>query len=184
MKIILICLVLLSASQSTDKPYELKDEAPGMALKQFRANHKRAECSRLTPRRTRCRIYDGVSFAGVIATSFKGCALPECDAQGITANFFDERLIDLSYGVAPFSSAEIISSLKQKFGEPTESNKPSATWRNSVGYLSVSEITLPGSNGVAKPIATIIESALNDKGGSKDTLELGASKFYYAASAK
>src|SRR5580704_3233279 len=113
MKPLLLLVLILSTSRSTDQPYELKGEAPGMTLKQFRANHKHAECSNATARQTRCRVYDGVSFAGVVAMSFKGCALPECDAQGITASFFDGRLVDLSYGVAPFSSGEIISALKK-----------------------------------------------------------------------
>ncbi len=184
MKPLLFLLVLLSTSQSADKPYELKGEAPGMTLKLFRANHNGAECFNLTARHTRCRVYDGVSFAGVTAMSFKGCTLPECDAQGVTASFFDGLLVDLSYGVTPFHAGEIISVLKKKFGEPSESTKPSATWKNSVGYLSVSEITLPAPDGHAKPIATVIESTLNDRGGSKDTLILGAKTPPYAASAK
>jgi hypothetical protein len=110
-----------------------------------------------------------VSFAGVPAFSFKGCASLECDAQGISAEFVDDQLVYLSYGVRPFSTKEIITALKSKFGTPTEETEKSATWRNSVGYLWVDEVSVPGRNGVgAMEIATAIVSALNDKGQNKD----------------
>jgi hypothetical protein len=168
MKPLLILVVLLSTPQSIDQPYELKGEAPGMTLKQFRANHKNAECSNRTARQTSCRVYDAVSFAGVTAMTHKGCALLECSAQGISANFIDGRLVYLSYGVSPGASEEIIETLKKKFGEPSESTKHSATWRNSVGYLFVSETVVRGPGGSAKDIATGIASSLNDRGEGKD----------------
>jgi hypothetical protein len=167
MKAMLI-LLLLSASRLADQPYELKGEAPGMTLKQFRANHKHAECSERTAHQTNCRVYDGVSFAGVTAMTYKGCSLPECDAQGIFADFVDGRLVYLSYGVSPFNAPEIVATLTKKFGEPNESTKPAAIWRNSVGYLSVSELVVPGPNGSKKYIATRIDSSLNDRGEGKD----------------
>jgi len=168
MKTLLILALLLTASQSIDQPYELKGEAPGRTLKQFKANHKHAECSNRTAHQTTCRVYDGVSFAGVTAATYKGCALLECSAQGILANFVDGRLVYLVYGVSPGSAARIIAVLKPKFGEPTETNGKSATWKNSVGYLSVSEVVVPGSDGSPKDIATNVISAVNDSGQSKD----------------
>lgn len=168
MKPLLVLVVLLGTSQSTDRPYELKGEAPGMTLKQFRANHKGAECSNRTGRQTNCRVYDGVSFAGVTAMTYKGCTSLECSAQGISANFVDGRLVYLSYGVSPGASEEIIVTLKKKFGEPSESTKRSATWRNSVGYLFVSETVVPGPDGSTKDVATNVASSLNDRGRDKD----------------
>jgi hypothetical protein len=120
MKSLVILALLLAASQPSDQPYELKGEAPGTTLKQFKTNHKRAECTNRTAHQTACRVYDGVSFAGVTATTYKGCALLECSAQGISANFVDGRLVYLVYGVSPGSAARIIAVLKPKFGEPTE----------------------------------------------------------------
>jgi hypothetical protein len=168
MKPPLILVALLSTSQLADQPYELKGEVPGMTLKQFRANHKHAECSNRTAHQMSCRVYDGVSFAGVTAVTYKGCASLECSAQGIVADFFDGRLVYLLYGVSHGASEEIIATLKKKFGEPSESTKRSATWRNSVGYLAVSETVVPGPDGSARDIATSIPSSLNDRGQRKD----------------
>jgi hypothetical protein len=168
MKSLLLLALLLSASQASDQPYELKGEAPGMTLKQFRADHKHAECSNRTAHQINCLVYDGVSFAGVTATTYKGCALPECSAQGISANFVDGQLVYLSYGVIPGNSEEIIAILKKKFGEPTESTERSATWRNSAGYLYVSETVVLGTDGSPRDLATTIVSALNDRGEGKD----------------
>ena len=166
---LILATLLLGALQSTtDRPYELKGEAPGTTLKQFKANHKHAECSNPTTRQTTCRVYDGVSFAGVTAIAYKGCALLECSAQGIFANFVDGRLVYLQCGVNPFSAKEIIGVLKAKFGAPTEATERSATWRNSVGYLSVSETFVPRQDGPPQDIATNITSAVNDKGQGKD----------------
>ena len=167
MKSLLILVLLLSTSQSTDQPYELKGEAPGMTLKQFKANHRHAECYNPTAHQTHCRVYDGVSFAGLTALAYKGCALRECALQGINADFVDGRLVMLMYGVAPFVD-QVIMALKVKFGEPTESTKDSATWRNSIGYLTVSYDTAPCPNGSVKHLATSITSSLNDRGGGKD----------------
>jgi hypothetical protein len=102
-----------------------------------------------------------------MAETFKGCASLECSAQGIFANFVDGRLVHLSYGVNPFAS-EIVVELKKKFGEPTESANGTFTWRNSVGYLTVTNITAPGPNGSVKYLATIVTSSLNDRGEGKD----------------
>jgi hypothetical protein len=166
---LIFAALLLGASQSaTDQPYELKGEAPGITLKQFKANHKHADCSNRTSHLTSCRVYDSVSFAGVGSLSSKGCLLTECSAQGIFGNFVDGQLVYLMYGVNPASSRTIIGALKSKFGEPTETTERSATWKNSVGYLSVSETSIPGSDGRPRNIATSIVSALNDGGRTKD----------------
>jgi hypothetical protein len=168
----LLCIIaalLCSVAQSaTDQPYELKGESPGMTLMQFKSNHKHAECSNRTSNRISCRVDDGISFAGITAMTHKGCATLECSAQGIFANFVDERMVSLSYGVAPGHSGEIIEALKKKFGEPKESTEHSATWRNSVGYLLVSETVVPSPDGSKQDIATLITSSLNDGGGGKD----------------
>jgi hypothetical protein len=162
-------VLLLGASQSTtEQPYELKGEAPGIMLEQFKENHKHATCSNHSAHLTSCRVYDGISFAGVGSVSSKGCLLVECSAQGIFANFVDGRLVYLMYGVNPASSKMIIEALKSKYGEPTETAERSATWRNSIGYLYVSETSIPGSDGHARNIATSVVSALNDSGKSKD----------------
>jgi len=171
--VILLTFVLFLAAPTqpqatTDQPYELKGEAPGTTLKQFKTNHKHAECSNRTVHQTSCRVYEGVSFAGVTSTVFKGCALVECSAQGILANFVDGRLVYLMYGVNPAASKQIIGVLKTKFGEPAEATERSATWRNSVAYLSVSETSITGSDGHVRNIATSVVSALNDSGQAKD----------------
>jgi hypothetical protein len=139
-----------------------------MTLKQFQTNHKHSECSSHSVHQISCRVFDGISFAGVGSLSSKGCMLVECSAQGIFANFIDDRLVYLMYGVNPGSSKPIIEALKTKYGEPTEIAERSATWRNSVGYLYVSEMSVPGSDGHARHIATSVVSAVNGGGKSKD----------------
>jgi hypothetical protein len=170
MKFVLtLAAILASASQSTtDQPYELKGEAPGMTLKQFKANHRHADCSNPTSHQSLCRVYDDVSFAGQTAATFKHCATLECGAQGLSANFVDGRLVYLMYGVTPGSWKEIIAVLKTKFGEPTEVAHQSATWKNSVGYLTVSDSAIKDANGVLHALGTHIVSALNDTGQRKD----------------
>lgn len=165
---ILAALMLGAPQSATDQAYELKGEAPGTTLKQFKANHRHAECSSHTARQIACRVLEGVSFAGVTAATYKGCASLECSAQGISANFVDGRLVYLVYGVSPGSAQEIIVALKAKFGEPTETKGESATWKNSVGYLFVSEVFVPGGDGSAKDIATNVISSVNDSGQRKD----------------
>jgi hypothetical protein len=166
--VLIAAALLFAAPQSADQPYELKGEAPGITLKQFRTNHKYSDCSSRSVRQTSCRVYEGVSFAGVVADTFKGCATIECDSQGILANFFDGRLVSLSYGVSVGSVEEIIKTLKKKYGEPSEATDKSAKWKNSIGYLSVSDMAVPGQNGSVKSVATVVTSALNDSGQSKD----------------
>jgi hypothetical protein len=148
--------MLFSIPQSADQPYELKGEAPSMTLKQFKANHKHADCSKHSTALTSCHVTDGVSFAGVPAYTANGCA--ECDFQGIFADFIDDRMVRLRYGVSLGSAKKIIAALKTKYGEPIRSTETTATWRNAVGYLTVSE----------DDKYTEITSALNDSGQNKD----------------
>jgi hypothetical protein len=158
MKLVLSCAaLLLGAGQSTtDQPYELKGEAPGITLKQFKANHKHVECRNHGALLAECRVHDRVSLAGVDSLSDKFCAVVGCDGQGISASFADGRLTRLAYGLGPGRASTVIRALKSKFGEPAETNETgtSATWRNSVGYLSVSEASLPGSDGHQRYIQT------------------------------
>ena len=93
-----VCTV--SAQQSTtDRPYELKGETPGTTtLKQFKKNHKHPDCWN-TANLTTCRVYEGVSFAGSAAHTFKGCVIAQCLAEGIYADFVDDILVKLTYGV-------------------------------------------------------------------------------------
>jgi hypothetical protein len=43
--LLMMAFLLFNTSQSaSDRPYELKGEAPGMTLKQLKSNHKRADC--------------------------------------------------------------------------------------------------------------------------------------------
>jgi hypothetical protein len=72
------------------------------------------------------------------------------------------------YGVTPGSQKEIIEILKTKFGEPTEVAAKSATWRNSVGYLYVSDSGVRDAGGSLHALGTSIVSALKDSGQSKD----------------
>jgi hypothetical protein len=159
------------ASAQTAAPeqlFDLKGEAPGLTLKEFKAHHRHADCTNSGSHKTTCQEFKDVSFAGVSALSWKGCLLPECRGQGIFATFVDGRLVSLMYGVAPYSSKEIIKTLKAKFGAPTEETEQSATWRNSVGYLSVSDIVVTDKNGKPEHLATSITTATNDQGSGKD----------------
>jgi hypothetical protein len=160
-----------STTQSpTDQPFELKGEAPGMTLKQFKANHKHAACTNRGAHLTDCRVHDRVSLAGVDSLSDKVCMAVGCDGQGIFAKFVDGRLTLLSYGLGPGGAGTVIGVLKSKFGEPMETNKTgtSASWSNSAGSLSVSEVSLPGADGHPRYIQTSVISALKDNGISKD----------------
>jgi hypothetical protein len=168
---LIFAALLLGAEQTTtDQPFELKGEAPGMTLKQFKANHKHAACTSRSVHLTDCRVHDRVSLAGVDSLSDKFCMVVGCDGQGISADFVDGRLTRLAYGLGPGGASTVIKVLKSKFGEPTETNETgtSATWRNSVGYLSVSETSIPGSDGHRRYIQTSVISASNDSGLGKD----------------
>jgi hypothetical protein len=70
--------------------------------------------------------------------------------------------------MAPGHFGEIIEALKKKFGEPRESSERFAAWRNSVGYLLVSETVVPSPDGSKQDIATLITSSLSDGGEGKD----------------
>jgi hypothetical protein len=119
-------MLAVGIPQPPDQPYELKGEAPGMTLKQFKSNHKHADCTRHSAMTADCRVYEGVSFAGVIAENFKGCDVPQCVGQGIVAKFVNDRLISLTYSVRTGSFQEIIAALKAKFGEPVRLTGSSA----------------------------------------------------------
>jgi hypothetical protein len=166
-----LALFLLGAGQSTtDQPYELKGEAPGITLKQFKANHKHVACTNRGAHEIDCRVHDRVSFAGVNSLSDKFCMVAGCDGQGISASFVDSRLTSLTYGLGPGGASTVIETLKSKFGKPTEINETgtSATWRNSIGHLDVSEVSLPSGDGHRRYIQTSVVSALNDRGLNKD----------------
>lgn len=168
--ILILAMLLFSAMQTaTDQPYELKGETPSVTtLKQFKSNHRHADCSNLTAHQTLCHVYDGVSFAGVTAMTFKGCTVPECESQGIGADFQDGLLVYLSYGVAPGETDTILKALKAKFGEPTEKDDKTISWKNSVGHLSLFNIRGRNRDGSERTAATMVVSALNDNGPSKD----------------
>ncbi len=170
MKSAVLLAVLLFATPETnvDRAYSLKGETPGMTLKEFKNNHKDADCSPRTARITSCRAYSGVSFAGMESFAYKHCALPECEVQGITANFFDSKLIRLAYGVSG-SYVEMVKILQEKFGKPTEENSTATTWRNSVGYLAVSSIIVRAPDGSGQFVGVSIVSGLNDTGAANDT---------------
>jgi hypothetical protein len=141
---------------TTDQPYELKGEIPSTTtLKQFKKNHKHSDCWNKTANLTTCRVYDGVSFAGSIATTFKGCVELHCMAEGIFADFVNDIMVSLTYGVVDGDG--ILPALKAKYGEPTREGN-SFVWKNSVGRLYV------GTSG----LTTSITSSLNDKGENKD----------------
>jgi hypothetical protein len=159
-------LVFNAYLPQSDQPYELKGEAPGMTLKQFKSNHKHSDCLRRSETLTNCHVNAGVSYAGVPAQTFKGCATEECTFQGIFADFVDGRMVRLRYDVSLGSAEEIITSLRGKYGEPAEATKTSATWKNSVGYLRVSNVW--GPPGHPLDSYTEIVSALNDAGRSAD----------------
>jgi hypothetical protein len=127
--LVLAAVLLLSVEVSeTGHPFELKGETPGTTtLKQFKTNHKHSKCSSETSHMTLCRVDDGVSFAGVTTEWYKRCSSMECSAQGIFADFVDGRMVSLTYGVFPNSSAQIIEVLKTKFGTPTETTKTETT---------------------------------------------------------
>ena len=140
-----------------DVAYELKGETPGMTtLKQFKNNHKHPNCAKRTEHQTTCRVYEGVSFAGQTAHTSKGCTDSNCMAQGIYADFVDDVMVSLTYGV--MAGPDILPALTSKFGEPTRSNGGNFEWKNSVATLSV------GTSG----LTTSITSSLNDKGAKRD----------------
>jgi hypothetical protein len=153
---------------AADKPYELKGETPGLTtLKQFKANHKHADCTGSPALQLSCRVYGWISFAGRSGAGVKGCIFgDECADQGILASFNGGVLVSLTYGVMPFGEDGIYDALTEKFGKPTsQDNKgryPSYTWKNSVGYLSLSTSYARDSNGNIRPDATTITSSLND----------------------
>ena len=176
MKFALIIVALLfGTSQSTsDRPYELKGEAPGMTLKQFKQNDKHADCTKQSEILVHCLVWSDVSFGGVVANTFKGCPTPECVYQGIFANFVDGRMVRLRYAVSAGSASKIIAALKKSTASLRRAGKiricrellSSATWKNSVGSLTVSDFWGP-PNQILNSY-TDVTSALNDAGEGKD----------------
>jgi hypothetical protein len=170
---ILAVLLLGTPQSASDQPYELKGEAPGMMLKQFKSNHKHADCTKQSETLVHCHIWNDVSFGGVEAMTFKGCPTLECIYQGIFADFVDGRMIRLRYAVSAGSASKIIAALKTKYGEPTKStenpnlrgSQSGATWKNSVGSLTVTDFW-----DQKQPLNsyTSVTSALNDAGEVKD----------------
>src|ERR1043166_6212800 len=120
---ILAVLLLGTPQSASDQPYELKGEAPGMMLKQFKSNHKHADCTKQSETLVHCHIWNDVSFGGVEAMTFKGCPTLECIYQGIFADFVDGRMIRLRYAVSAGSARKNISALKKKNTEPTHNTK-------------------------------------------------------------
>src|SRR6201998_32002 len=170
MTFLLLVFFSLSPMQSTsDQPYELKGEAPGMTIKQFKSNHKHADCTKQSETMVHCHVWNDVSFGGVDAKTFKGLPMPECAYQGIFADFIDGRMIRLRYAVSAGSASKIIAALKTKYGEPTKSTENpklrgtllGATWKNSVGSLTVTDFW-----DQKQPLNsyTSVTSALNDAG--------------------
>jgi len=159
---ILVGLLLIGWLQTTAKPFDLKGETPGTTtLKEFKRNHKpqHVECSNQVPRVTDCHVFYDVSFAGVVAHTFKGCGDIECDNQGIFAKFNDGLMVELRYGVAPFQDDVVLAALKAKFGDPDSQAGSTYTWKNSVGTL-----TLEPWKAINSPrfVGLMITSKLND----------------------
>ena len=100
MKVLLFAaFVVFCPQQSSDRPYELKGEAPGMTLKQFKADHRHADCTKRSETLTGCRVSENVSFfAGVPAFSSA--------YQGIFADFVDGRLVRLRYLIKTWRTHE------------------------------------------------------------------------------
>jgi hypothetical protein len=164
--IFLILVLFGLRTPQSDQPYELKGDVPGMTLKQFKTNHKHADCTRQSETLQRCHIADDVSFGGVPSSSFKGCTLPICAFQGISADFVNGKMVRLRYSVSPGGASRIIPALKMKFGEPTTATTSSATWKNSVATLTVFDAK--GMQNHPETGSTEIVSYLNDQGESKD----------------
>jgi hypothetical protein len=160
----IIVFLLFSPRQSaSDKPYELKGEAPGItSLKQFKSNHKHSDCIKRSDILVSCHVAGDISFAGVPACN----ASPDCANHGIFAEFVSERMVRLRYVVSIGSVDKIIAALTAKYGEPTKSTPTSAKWKNSVGTLDVGDFN--GLPNEPLPMHTHIESALNDQSESKD----------------
>jgi hypothetical protein len=76
--------------------------------------------------------------------------------QGINAQFVDDVMVSLTYGV--MVGPDILPALRSKYGEPTMTKGEYSEWKNSVGTLSI------GTSG----ITTSITSSLNDKGAKRD----------------
>ena len=161
----IIVFLLFSPRQSaSDKPYELKGEAPGItSLKQFKSNHKHSDCNKRSETMVSCHVTGDISFAGVPACN----SSPECAyQQGIFAEFIGERMVRLRYVVSIGSVNKIIAALTAKYGEPTKSTPTSAKWKNSVGTLDVGDFN--GLPNESLALHTHIESALNDQNEGKD----------------
>jgi hypothetical protein len=83
-------------------------------------------------------------------------------------------MIRLRYAVTLGSANQIIEALRKKYGDPaTSTQNPNvsgwlsgATWKNSAGYLTVSDAWAPAD----RPLEsyTDITSGLKDSGESKD----------------
>jgi hypothetical protein len=152
-----VCVVTAQV-KTGDVAYELKGETPGTTtLKQFKKNHRHPDCTAHTERQTTCWVYEGVSFAGQTSHNFKGCTdLLNCGGQGINAQFVDDVMVSLTYGV--MEGPDILPALRSKYGEPTMTKGAYSEWKNSVGTLSI------GTSG----LTTSITSSLNDKGAKRD----------------
>jgi hypothetical protein len=162
------CLLFFGCTQiTTDRPYQLNGEGPGMTLDQFRMNHPNAFCT-VAPNDENlsgCNVYEGVSFAGVKATSNNSCKdfkpgpnqpVPDwCHTQGIYAEFIDGKMTALSYGVAKGMLPTVVETLKKQYGKPNEEGRM-ALWSNSVSALTVLSIGTKHSDGAFVDTSTFI----------------------------
>lgn len=172
MKTLVAFVVLLlgcTAQTFADRPYQLNGEGPGMTLEEFKKNHPDAYCGGDTEDAD-CHVYEGVSFAGVKATSDNSCRdfkpgpnhpIPDyCHAQGMRAEFAGGKMVSLSYGVAKGMLPTVIEALKKQYGKPDEEDSSFASWSNSVSVLTVVRIGTMHHGGPYVDASTFISVTL------------------------
>jgi hypothetical protein len=144
MKLLLAVLILMGTAQAQQMPkqFDLKGDTLGMTLKNFKARHPQAKCYRDSETLTECEQQEGVSFAGLtLSLEYQG------KLNGMTANFFRDKLIKLKYLVngSTFYTKDggtpdykmLVAIFTAKFGRPIGSNQVITDWENISSTLEL-----------------------------------------------
>ncbi len=122
-------------------PFELAGDKLGESLTSFTSKHPKAQCVDSTSKRKTCYQWEDVSIFGKTAHPEPKCspeahASPGC-AQGLTAQFLEQRLVLLSYAVRGTDKSEATSAFKKKYGTPIIDTREATIWTISNTSLSV-----------------------------------------------
>jgi hypothetical protein len=172
MALAFISLGVCSAALTAQKPaqqLDLKGETLGESLEAFKKAHPGARCWKTEPEpvgEDTCVVHRGISFAALPAVVDEDCDQIEAHAaifwyrfklgdghncwEGLSADFRSGKLIRLAYSVEAeggpeFALNQVLSALREKFGNPDFGEYGSDDVRNGAGLKQWLD---PGNGGV------------------------------------